>query len=366
MKITLLLSAYFFHSFSLVSAQCSLFSVSDCRLVDNEIINEIPLPIDQGASHVCQGLCRNQDDCTHWRWSESAQICTLLAYSYLHLCQTISSGSENNFNDCINQDSNTCDDFVPEDCDMLGNVVHEDNTLTDAHACQEVLQLIGSVFGAQVFVFSETDMVCYLLDSSEKICNTISGPRDPVVDGCETTVSTTSTSTTTASMSSTSLSSASASSSTSNTGASPTTPSTTSTTIICQDDWIDGSGVDLGCLYFEESGMSHSQAKELCESMESQLVEIHTSNQLNFISSELIENHENSYYWTGATDALSEGNWTWPKSGFDVDEFYWCPQEDPNNESEKIFSIMISIQNSFYCGIGVTDAYTIPKPICQK
>merc|ERR1712198_569087 len=110
-------------------------------------------------------------------------------------------------------------------CDMLGNVVHEDNTLADAHACQEVLQLIGSVFGAQVFVFSETDMVCYLLDSSEKICNTISGPRDPVVDGCETTVSTTSTLTTTASLSSTSLSSASASSSTSNTGASPTTPS---------------------------------------------------------------------------------------------------------------------------------------------
>ena len=60
---------------------------------------------------------------------------------------------------------------------MLGNVVHEDNTLTDAHACQEVLQLIGSVFGAQVFLFSENDMVCYLLDSSEKICNTISGPR---------------------------------------------------------------------------------------------------------------------------------------------------------------------------------------------
>jgi len=365
MKVTILVSAFFLNSFSHVSSQCSLFSVSDCQLRENEIINEIHLPINQGALHACQGLCRSQGDCTHWRWNDSAQNCTLLAYSYLHLCQTISSGSENNFNDCVNQDSNTCDDFVPENCNMLGNIVLNQK-LADAHACQEYLQLIGDALNAQVFIFSETDQICYLLDSSEKICDTLSGPRDPVVDGCETTISTTSTSTSTASMSSTSLSSASTSSSTSNTGASPSTSSTTSTTIFCQDDWIDGSGVDLGCLYIEESGMSHAQAQELCESMESQLVEIHTSNQLNFISSELIENHENSYYWTGATDALSEGNWTWPESGFDVDEFYWCPQEDPNNESEKIFSIMISIQNSFYCGIGVTDAYTIPKPICQK
>jgi len=364
MKITLLLSAYFLHSFSLVSSQCSLFSVSDCRFGENEILTELPLPTVQDGSHLCQELCTNQDDCTHWRWSKGAHTCTLLAYSYLHLCETISSGMENNFNDCINQDSNTCDDFVPEDCTMFGNVVYEDHSLSDAHACQEYLKLLGSAINAEVFIFSENDMICYLLDSSEKTCDTLSGPRNPVVDGCQTTNSSTSTSPATSSTTSTSPTSVIASSSTSKTD-STTSTTMTSTPVECDDDWIDGSDVDLGCLFIdEETGVSHTQAQQLCQSMESHLVEIHTNQQLDFISAEL--NSKNSYYWTGATDSMSEGNWTWPESGNEVGEFYWCPQEDPNNDSEKNFSLLISFQSNSFCGIGVTDAFTIPKTICQK
>ena len=59
---------------------------------------------------------------------------------------------------------------------MLGNIVLNQK-LADAHACQEYLQLIGDALNAQVFIFSETDQICYLLDSSEKICDTLSGPR---------------------------------------------------------------------------------------------------------------------------------------------------------------------------------------------
>ena len=76
MEITLLLSAYFFHSFSLVSAQCSLFSVSDCRLVDNEIINEIPLPINQVMTFSSSKLIKidRGTEVRSWTFSRGFQL----------------------------------------------------------------------------------------------------------------------------------------------------------------------------------------------------------------------------------------------------------------------------------------------------
>ena len=67
---------------------------------------------------------------------------------------------------------------------MSGRILFEANTLTDAFACQEFLQLLGPVYGAKVFFFSDLEGVCYLLDSADRACVSMSGPAEPSVGEC--------------------------------------------------------------------------------------------------------------------------------------------------------------------------------------
>ena len=68
---------------------------------------------------------------------------------------------------------------------MNGQVLWQNNTVIDAFACQEYLQLLGPVYGAQVFFFSDMEGVCYLLDRADRSCVSISGPAAPSVAECE-------------------------------------------------------------------------------------------------------------------------------------------------------------------------------------
>ena len=91
---------------------------------------------------------------------------------------------------------------------MSGQVMFQTEAVIDAFACQEYLQLLGPVYGAEVFFFSDLEGVCYLLDSADRACVSMSGPAEPSVAECEedtttSTTSTTITSTTSATPSST-------------------------------------------------------------------------------------------------------------------------------------------------------------------
>ena len=121
--------------------------------------------------------------------------CTLLKYSYLSLCHNISSTARPEFLTCVSQDSGTCDDFVDEDCEMRGQVMFQSDAVIDAFACQEFLQLLGPVYGAEVFFFSDLEGVCYLVDSVDRSCVSMSGPVAPSVGDCEESESTTTTTT---------------------------------------------------------------------------------------------------------------------------------------------------------------------------
>ena len=70
---------------------------------------------------------------------------------------------------------------------MSGQVQFQTDTVTDAYACQEFLQLLGPMYGAEVFFFSDLEGVCYLLDSgsADRSCVSISGPAAPSVAECE-------------------------------------------------------------------------------------------------------------------------------------------------------------------------------------
>ena len=126
-------------------------------------------------------------------------ICTLLTSSYLSLCHNISSTASPELSTCLTQDSGTCDDFVDEDCKMNGQVLWQSDLVIDAFDCQEKLQFWEAVYGAEVFFLSDLEGVCYLLDSPDRSCVSMSGPAAPSVVDCQEdiTTETTATSTTT-------------------------------------------------------------------------------------------------------------------------------------------------------------------------
>ena len=182
---------------------CSDFWVSECHLDQDEVITQVPLPSQDDDIKICQDLCNTQVDCTHWQWSGPKLTCTLLKSSYLSRCHNVSSTLSPEISTCLPQDSGTCADIVDEDCEMSGTVLFQDDAVIDAVACQEYLQLLGPVYGAKVFFFSDLEGVCYLLDSADRACVSMSGPVEPSVEKCDedttttTTKATTSTSTTT-------------------------------------------------------------------------------------------------------------------------------------------------------------------------
>ena len=67
---------------------------------------------------------------------------------------------------------------------MSGQVVFQADNVVDALTCQEYLDTLGSTFGAKVFVFSDLDGVCNLLDSPDRSCLSMSGPAARPVEEC--------------------------------------------------------------------------------------------------------------------------------------------------------------------------------------
>ena len=62
---------------------------------------------------------------------------------------------------------------------------------------------------------------------------------------------------------------------------------TTTSTSECDTGWIDASSVGLGCLWFDTSAKSYSDATIFCENMDSSLIEIETPLQMNFTTEKL-------------------------------------------------------------------------------
>merc|ERR1712168_345397 len=84
----------------------------------------------------------------------------------------------------------------------------------------------------------------------------------------------------------------------------------------CPQDWLDGSKVDLGCIYLLKSDLTWQEGLEFCLSHgDAHLVEIKNQEQHDFIITAInITDHGNMFWWLGATDIDSEGDWLWTHS----------------------------------------------------
>ena len=144
----------------------------------------LPIPANQEAVTTCQLLCVVEDYCKYWRYDSDTQNCDLLKYPYLPSCGSVTAGARPDFAECLSQDSGTCDDIVKENCELQGDILWQDPAVRDAYECQEFLQLLGPVYGGEVFSYSSVDQVCYILDTEDSDCKVVSGPRMPSVDQC--------------------------------------------------------------------------------------------------------------------------------------------------------------------------------------
>ena len=176
----------------LARAQCSLLSVAGCQPDPAEVIMTLTLPGDTGeAPSICQQLCSDLDHCNLWSYDSASFTCSLLHTSYLATCDNITAGYEPDYAQCLAQDSGSCDDLVQENCDLLGTVLWQSDEVTHTYECQDYLQLLGPVYGGEVFSYSHTSHTCSILDTGARHCSAVSGPRQPSVEECEATTTTT-------------------------------------------------------------------------------------------------------------------------------------------------------------------------------
>ena len=144
------------------------------------------------------------------------------------------------------------------------------------------------------------------------------------------------------------------------------------------NNWEDARNLNLGYLWFEKSSkIGYSQAKRFCEAQKSNLIEIETREQMNYIVGKLSSfGLGGKGWWGGATDTQSEGTWIWPESGRQVQSFVWgrasfacgdwpfCRCKEPNScDADEDYFSFIRVKG--YKGGDVSGDLRL-YPLCQQ
>ena len=206
--------------------ECADFTLSECTLNEDSLIDEIGIPGTPGAFQVCQELCQIEDECNYfvynrpdencrYEWTRQIRvtICIILKLRIVldnvldsfprrlyHLfdistCARSSGPASPEFYSCLPAPgSHDCSDFIELECTTSGAILL-DTELTYATECQDFLLAIGESIGADYFDFDGEAMTCKLLDSRDRTCQEVSGPDFPAWDSCESGSGTTTTTT---------------------------------------------------------------------------------------------------------------------------------------------------------------------------
>ena len=134
----------------LLSSTCGDFTVAACSPDTDEFIDSFD---SIASATLCQGICQLVEGCSYFRHSGQTQLCDLYSYSYLASCRVIAGPPAPGIDACSDGTKPSCDQFTREDCTYLGAKVLETHSITDSHACQELLLLLGAAYGAEYFSF---------------------------------------------------------------------------------------------------------------------------------------------------------------------------------------------------------------------
>ena len=144
--------------------------------------------------------------CSNWGTNclDGLCACTLYKYSYLYDCQEISGGLSteievkinlrrsfrfrNYFQYCLDQNAgswrppgNPCNDLVQEDCDFLGARVGSYDNMRNGQECFDQMM---TVFGATYFHYNANSFECFIYDSSDRNCSSMTGTNQLLVSRC--------------------------------------------------------------------------------------------------------------------------------------------------------------------------------------
>merc|ERR1711894_261828 len=177
------------------ASDCRLFTVGECTPSNEIWVDEKPVPCDDASDvdvcvRACQSLCKASDKCKIFSYSLSKQLCTLIQeenfMNYLGGCDVFAGPGNPLIEECANDHpEDPCERFIGQDCIYEGNQVLNLTDVTNAVECQGLLDSLGSLYGASLFVHDASPLnLCELRDSTERTCDAISGPEDPVYSAC--------------------------------------------------------------------------------------------------------------------------------------------------------------------------------------
>merc|ERR1712243_492340 len=69
--------------------------------------------------------------------------------------------------ECAKEEAPSCHSFVRENCNSTGSLVLNKNSITDAHACQDLLITVGQIYKAKYFLFDSDIQECDLYDTKD-------------------------------------------------------------------------------------------------------------------------------------------------------------------------------------------------------
>jgi len=143
----------------------------------------------------------------------------------------------------------------------------------------------------------------------------------------------------------------------------------------CPDDWVDAD--ELGCLYFGGEQTTWLEASLFCESLNSSMVEILTSEDQDLLS--MLSNLEIGLtsvdgWWVGLDDIGHESVWTWEQSGTVASFYNWVsgrPSIDWANKEDCVFIVPDPDKADNFlwmdsdCNARISDDTKIIAPLCQ-
>ena len=109
----------------------------------------------------------------------------------------------------------------------------------------------------------------------------------------------------------------------------------------CQQGWI-GNGTS--CYKLFTSPKTWENAKKECEKWNARLVKVESSEENDFIKTEVLPTDANENYWIGLSDSHKENDWMWTDgTQLDLDGYKnWGPNQ-PNNSNNNEHCVVIRI-----------------------
>lgn len=166
-------------------SECSLFTYGKCQPSQDELVDTYPLPESEGAINICQEICQIVEACKYFTYDRNEELCFLYHYRYLDSCDLIGGLAEPSLDTCEQEFEDSCDSFVNENCEYEGELVLEKADITDAHACQQLLNTIGFVYAADYFVYDSVTRFCSFYSGTLMTCYGVNGPDYPDLDTCQ-------------------------------------------------------------------------------------------------------------------------------------------------------------------------------------